>query len=62
MFDPRFHRIFFFNLLNPISLSMALGFTQPLTQLSTTFLCRGGGKARPVRKADNLTALSEPIV
>jgi hypothetical protein len=31
----------------------ALGFTQPLTEMS---------KARSVRKADNLTAISEPIV
>jgi hypothetical protein len=41
-----------------------LGFTEPLKEMSTRnreimFL---GSKARPVRKADNLTAISEPIV
>jgi hypothetical protein len=39
---------------------MALGSTQPLTEMSTTnFL---GDKERPARKADNLTAICEPIV
>jgi hypothetical protein len=32
---------------------MALGSTQPLTEMS---------KGRPARKADNLTAIFEPIV
>jgi hypothetical protein len=39
---------------------MALGSTQPLTEMSTRIL--PGGKGRPVRKADNFTAISEPIV
>jgi hypothetical protein len=39
---------------------MALGSTQPLTEISTRNL--PGGKGRPVRKADNLTAICEPIV
>jgi hypothetical protein len=39
---------------------MALGSTQPLTEMSTTDIL--GGKARPARKADNLTAIFEPIV
>jgi hypothetical protein len=39
---------------------MALGFTQPLTDISTRNLA--GGKVRPARKADNLTAICEPIV
>jgi hypothetical protein len=39
---------------------MALGSTQPLTEMSTMNL--PGGKGRPVRKADNLTAICEPIV
>jgi hypothetical protein len=39
---------------------MALGSTQLLTEMSTgTFL---GGKGLPARKADNLTAIYEPIV
>jgi hypothetical protein len=39
---------------------MALGSTQPLTEMSTkNFL---GGEGRPARKADNLTAICEPIV
>jgi hypothetical protein len=42
---------------------MALGSTQPLTEMSTTNLPGGGGgKGRPARKADNLTAICEPIV
>jgi hypothetical protein len=51
---------FFFNLLNPSSRTMALGSTQPLTEMSTRNLA--GGKGRPARKADNLTAICEPIV
>jgi hypothetical protein len=39
---------------------MALGSTQPLTEMSTRNL--PGGKKRPVRKADNLIAICEPIV
>jgi hypothetical protein len=38
---------------------MALGSTEPLTEMSTRNL--RGGKGRPVRKAD-LTAIFEPIV
>jgi hypothetical protein len=39
---------------------MALGSTQPLTEMSTRNL--PGGKGRPARKADNPTAICEPIV
>jgi hypothetical protein len=39
---------------------MALGSTQPLTEMSTRKI--PGGKGRPARKADNLTAICEPIV
>jgi hypothetical protein len=39
---------------------MALGSTQPLTEMSTRNL--PGGKKRPARRADNLTAICEPIV
>jgi hypothetical protein len=39
---------------------MALGLTQPLTEMSTRKL--PGGKMGPVRKADNLTAICEAIV
>jgi hypothetical protein len=39
---------------------MALGSTQPLTGMCTRNL--PGGKRRPVRKADNLTAICEPTV
>jgi hypothetical protein len=45
---------------NPSSRTMALGSTQPLTEMSTRNL--PGGKGRPARKADNLTAICEPIV
>jgi hypothetical protein len=49
-----------FNWLNRSSRTMALWSTQPVTELSTRNL--PGGKGRPARKADNLTAISEPIV
>jgi hypothetical protein len=39
---------------------MALESTQPLTEMSIRNL--PGGKGRPVRKADNLTAICEPSV
>jgi hypothetical protein len=38
---------------------MALGSTQPLTEMSTRIF--PGGKGRPAA-ADNLTAICEPIV
>jgi hypothetical protein len=50
----------FFNWPNPSSLTMALGSTQPLTEMSTRNL--PGGKGRPAREADNLIAICEPIV
>jgi hypothetical protein len=39
---------------------MALGSTQPLTEMSIKKI--PGGKARPARKADNFTAICKPIV
>jgi hypothetical protein len=39
---------------------MALVSTQPLTEMSTRNL--PGGKGQPARKADNLTAICEPII
>jgi hypothetical protein len=50
----------FFNVPNPFSLSMALWFTQPVTEMSTGNCF--GGKALSVHKADNLTAICELIV
>jgi hypothetical protein len=50
----------FFNLPNPYSHSMALGSTQPLTEMSTRNLL--GGKGLSACKADNLTAICEPTV
>jgi hypothetical protein len=38
---------------------MALGSTQPLTEMSARNI--PGGKERPAHKADNLTAICEPI-
>jgi hypothetical protein len=38
---------------------MALGSTQPLTEMSTRN--HPGGKERPAREADNLTAICEPL-
>jgi hypothetical protein len=39
---------------------MALGSTQPVTEMSTRKI--PGGKERPARKVNNLTAICEPIV
>jgi hypothetical protein len=39
---------------------MALGSTQPLTEMSTRSL--PGGKERPARRADNLAAIYAPNV
>jgi hypothetical protein len=50
----------FFNLPNPSSRTMALESTKPLTEMSTWYI--PGGIGRPARKADNLTAICEPIV
>jgi hypothetical protein len=50
----------FFNLSNSSSRTMALGSTQPLTEMSTRNL--PGGKKRPAHRADNLAANCEPNV
>jgi hypothetical protein len=50
---------FFFNLPNPSSRTMALGSTQSLREKSIRNI--PGGKGRPARTADNLTANCEPI-
>jgi hypothetical protein len=50
----------FFNLPNPSSRTMALGSTQPLTEMSTRNL--PGGKELSARKADNFTAICEWLV
>jgi hypothetical protein len=44
----------------PSSCTMALGFTQPLTEMSSRNL--PWGKELRARKADNLVAICEPIV
>jgi hypothetical protein len=52
---------FFFQFtINLSSRTVALGSTQPLTQMSTRII--HGGIRRPTRKAANLTATCEPIV
>jgi hypothetical protein len=50
----------FFNWPNPSRRTMALGSTQSLIEMSTTYLPRG--KGRSAREADNLTTTCEPIV
>jgi hypothetical protein len=50
----------FFNLPNPSSSTMALGLTQPLTEMGTRNIL--GGIGWPARRADTLTAIYEPIV
>jgi hypothetical protein len=52
--------IAFYKWPNPSSRTMSLESTQTLTETSTRNL--PGGKRRPARKADNLTAICEPIV
>jgi hypothetical protein len=47
---------FLFNLPNPSSRIMAMRSTQPLTEMITR------NQGMPARKADNLTAICEPIV
>jgi hypothetical protein len=49
-----------FNLPNPTNRTMVLGSTQSLTEISTRNL--PGGKGRPAHRADNFTAICEPIV
>jgi hypothetical protein len=49
----------FFKLPDPSSRNMALGSTQPVTEMSTRNI--PGGKGRPARKAYNLT-ICGPIV
>jgi hypothetical protein len=44
----------------PSSHTMAVWLTQPLTEMSTRNI--PGGKVQLARKADNLTAISVPIV
>jgi hypothetical protein len=52
-------RWIFSNLPNPSSCTVVLGSTQPLTEMSTRNL--PGVKGGPEGKADNLTAICEPI-
>jgi hypothetical protein len=49
-----------FNLSNPSSRTMALEFTQPLTEMGKVNL--PGSRARPGRKQKNLSVICEPIV
>jgi hypothetical protein len=49
-----------FKLPNPSSCTMALGSTQPLTEVSNWNLLRG--KGRPARKTDNFIAVCESII
>jgi hypothetical protein len=49
-----------FSLPNPSSRTVALGSTQPLTEMRIKNIL--GGKGRPARKADYLTAVCEPII
>jgi hypothetical protein len=55
------HEVDLFNLCNTSSSTMALGSTQPLTEMSTRNFPRG--KKRPAAsRADNLAAIYEPNV
>jgi hypothetical protein len=50
----------FINWPNTFSRTMELGSTKPLTEMSIKNL--PGGKGRPARKDDNVTAICEPSV
>jgi hypothetical protein len=50
----------FFNLPNTSSCTVALGSTQPLTEISTRNL--SGSKKRPAHRADNLATICEQNV
>jgi hypothetical protein len=50
----------FFSWPNPSNRNMALGSTQPLTEMSTRNL--PGVKGWPASKVDNLTAICEKII
>jgi hypothetical protein len=50
----------YFNWPNLSTRTMFLGSTQSLTEKSTRN--HPGGKGRPARKADNFTAIGEPVV
>jgi hypothetical protein len=50
----------FFNWSDPSNRTLALGLTQPLTEISTKVL--PGAKGQPMCKADNVTAICDPIV
>jgi hypothetical protein len=50
----------FFNSPDPSNRTMALVSTQPLTEINISNL--PGGKRQPARKANNLTAIYQPIV
>jgi hypothetical protein len=49
------YEVHFFQFTTTSSRNMALGSTQPLTEMSTRNL--PGGKKRPARRADNLAAV-----
>jgi hypothetical protein len=49
-----------FNLRNPSSRFMILGLSKPLTEISARKY--PGNKARSAHKADNITAICEPIL
>jgi hypothetical protein len=53
--------IFFFNLPDPTSLTVAPRLTEPLTEMSHRNLC-GESEAQPECKAGNLTFICEPTV
>jgi hypothetical protein len=50
----------FFDLPNPSGRTLALGSTQPLTEISIRNL--HGGKKRPARRANNLAAICGPNI
>jgi hypothetical protein len=60
----RSDEVIFLNVSNPSGCT-SLGFTQSLTEMSTRnrkIIMFLGSRARPVLRADNLTAICEPIV
>jgi hypothetical protein len=53
--------ILFFNWPDPSRRTMALGSTQPLTEMSSRNLHEGEGEGRPALKTDNLTSTCQQM-
>jgi hypothetical protein len=60
--DPRRWSNFFFNLPKSFQPVLSLGFTQPLNMYEKQKKIFLGSRARPMREANDLTAIYEPTL